>query len=99
MTAVLCLLLLQGALGAVDTIWHHELGAALPSRPGARRELALHAARELIYGAVFLGLAGFAWRGALAVLLAALLGAELVITLTDFLEEDRTRRLPPSERV
>jgi len=99
MTAVLWLLLVQGALGAVDTFWHHELEAGLPSRPGARRELALHAARELIYGLVFLGLAAFAWRGAFALVLAGLLGAELIITLADFLEEDRTRRLPPSERV
>lgn len=99
MTLLLILLLIQGALGAIDTLVHHELAAALPSRPGARFELALHGAREAIYGAVFLGLAWFAWTGAFAVGLAVLMAVEVVITLTDFVEEDRTRRLPPSERV
>ena len=99
MTLVLILMLIQGALGALDTLAHHELAAALPSRPGARFELALHAVREAIYGAIFLGLAWFAWQGAFAAGLAGLMLVEVAVTLTDFVEEDRTRRLPPSERV
>lgn len=99
MTPLLILFLIQGGLGAVDTLAHHELSAALPGRPGARRELALHAAREAIYAEVFLGLAWFEWRGAWAIGLMALMLGEVGITLADFIEEDRTRRLPPSERV
>ncbi|HWE44470.1 MAG TPA: TIGR01777 family oxidoreductase [Caulobacteraceae bacterium] len=99
MTLVLILLLIQGALGALDTIWHHELEVALPSNPGARKELALHAARSNIYGVVFIVFGALRPGGVLAVALAALLAAELFITLEDFLVEDRTRRLPPSERV
>ena len=98
MTAVLVLLLVQGAMGALDTLWHHELGG-LPTRPSARREIGLHAAREAIYAVVFLSLAWVAWQGAFAVLLAGLLLVEVGITLTDFVEEDRTRRLAASERV
>lgn len=64
-----------------------------------RRAASLHAAREAICGVVFFGLAWFEWRGAFAAVLAALLLIELGITLADFLEEDRTRRLPPFERV
>ncbi|WP_255590798.1 MULTISPECIES: hypothetical protein [unclassified Acidovorax] len=64
-----------------------------------RRAASLHAAREAICGVVFVGLAWFEWRGAFAAVLAALLLVELGITLADFLEEDRTRRLPPFERV
>ncbi|HEX3920036.1 MAG TPA: TIGR01777 family oxidoreductase [Caulobacteraceae bacterium] len=99
MTPLLLLMLAQAALGGTDNLIHHELEAALPSRPGARLELQLHAAREAIYGTLFLGLAWLEWRGAFALLLAALMATEVAITLKDFLVEDRTRRLPPFERV
>lgn len=99
MTLVFTILAVQVLLGAFDNFWHHELGARLPRQAPARRELALHAAREAIYALVFIGLARFEWHGALAWLLGALLLAEIAITLADFLEEDRTRRLPPFERV
>lgn len=99
MNFVFLLLSIQAVMGALDNLWHHELAAKLPQRTSARHELALHAAREFIYGVVFIGLAWFEWRGAFAGLLAALLLVELVITLADFLEEDRTRCLPPFERV
>ncbi len=99
MQAVFILLSLQSVLGAFDNLWHHEWQARLPQRVSARRELALHAAREALYGVVFLGLAWFEWRGAMAGVLALILAAEVLITLADFLEEDRTRRLPPLERL
>jgi len=92
------LLICQALLGAFDNLWHHEWAARLPQRRGARRELALHAAREALYGALFLGLGWFAWHGAWALLVAVVLAVEIVITLCDFLEEDRTRTLPPFER-
>jgi len=98
MTAVFTILSIQALLGAFDNLWHHELAAQLPRRASARRELALHALREAIYGVVFLGLAWLRWQGWCALVLAALLLLELAITLADFLEEDRTRRLPPFER-
>jgi uncharacterized protein len=98
MTTIFTILFVQALLGAFDNLWHHELEAKLPQRPTARRELALHAARELIYGTLFIGLAWFEWRGAWAAWLGALLLAEVGITLADFLEEDCTRRLPPLER-
>jgi len=98
MTAIFTLLSFQALLGAFDNLWHHELAARLPQRVSARRELALHAVREALYGLVFIGLGRFEWHGGLAWVLAALLGIEGVVTLADFLEEDRTRRLPPFER-
>ena len=99
MNLVFTLLTLQALLGAFDNLWHHEWEAKLPQRVSARRELALHAAREAIYGMVFLGIAWFEWHGAWAALLASMLLVEVGITLADFLEEDRTRKLPPFERV
>jgi uncharacterized protein (TIGR01777 family) len=99
MNTVFILLSVQALMGAFDNLWHHELQARLPQRRSARRELTLHAAREAIYGVVFIGLGWFEWRGGFAIALAALLALELAITLADFLEEDRTRRLPPFERV
>ena len=99
MNTIFFLLSVQAVMGAFDNLWHHELQAKLPQRISARYELALHAAREAIYGIVFIGLAWFEWRGAFAALLAAMLLTELGITLADFLEEDRTRKLPPFERV
>ena len=99
MNAVFIILAVQALLGGFDNLWHHELHAKLPQRASARRELSLHAAREGIYGVVFLGLAWTEWHGALALLLGALLAVEVLITLADFLEEDRSRRLAPFERV
>jgi len=98
MTTVLILLLIQGAMGALDTLWHHELGG-LPGRTSARFEIGLHGLREAIYAVVFLTLGWVAWNGALAFVLAGLFLVEVGITLTDFVEEDRTRRLAPTERV
>jgi len=92
------ILICQALLGAFDNLWHHEWQARLPQQRGARRELALHAAREALYGALFLGLAWWAWHGLFAVAVAVVLAVEVVITLADFLEEDRTRQLPPFER-
>lgn len=99
MTTLFLLLSVQALMGAFDNLWHHELQARLPQRAAARHELSLHAAREAIYGIVFIGLGWFEWRGAFAAVLAGLLAAEVVITLADFLEEDRTRALPPFERL
>lgn len=99
MNTIFFLLSVQAVMGAFDNLWHHELEAKLPQRISARYELALHAAREAIYGVVFIGLAWFEWRGAWAAVLAAMLLTEVGITLADFLEEDRTRKLPAFERL
>ncbi|MRW90880.1 TIGR01777 family protein [Duganella sp. FT80W] len=89
----------QGCLGAFDTLYHHELTEALPSRPTARRELAIHAVRATIYSALFIGLAGWSFQGGWALLLLLVFGVEIVLTLWDFVVEDRTRLLPATERV
>jgi uncharacterized protein (TIGR01777 family) len=99
MNAVFSVLFAQALLGAFDNLWHHELGARLPQRASARLELRLHAAREAIYGALFLGLAWLEFHGAWVLLPATLLAVEVAITIADFLEEDRSRKLPPLERV
>ena len=59
MNTIFFLLSVQAVMGAFDNLWHHELEAKLPQRISARYELALHAAREAIYGIVFIGLAWF----------------------------------------
>jgi uncharacterized protein (TIGR01777 family) len=99
MNTLFVLLSVQAVMGAFDNLWHHELQARLPQRPSARRELALHAIREAVYGVIFIGLAWWHWHGGFAMLLAGLLAVEVVVTLADFLEEDRSRNLPPFERV
>ncbi|MFM9862166.1 MAG: TIGR01777 family oxidoreductase [Micropepsaceae bacterium] len=95
----LLILAAQTILGAVDNVLHHEITERLPSKPSARRELMLHSAREGIYAILFLV---FAWAqpaGIFAAAVLALMLTEVAITIADFLEEDRTRRLPPFERV
>jgi hypothetical protein len=99
MSAALYLLLAQGLLGAFDTLWYHEYRLRLPRKATAKTELRLHAARDFAYTVVFGTLGWIAWQGAWAALFAAILLAEIVITLWDFVEEDRTRRLPAGERV
>jgi hypothetical protein len=99
MTTALALLVVQGFLGAFDTLWYHEFRQHLPRRPLASLELRLHAARDFAYAVLFGSLAWVAWHGWLAWLLAGLLAVEIVITLWDFIEEDLRRPLPPGERV
>ena len=104
MTAALCLLLVQGTLGAFDTLYFHEWRARLPAgRAQSRSELLLHAARDAIYALLFGTLGWVAWRGAWAWVLLALVASEIVITLVDFAIEDRVRRplggVFPGERV
>lgn len=99
MNTVLGLLTIQGLLGAFDTLWHHEHECDLPHQPGARKELSLHATRELLYAVIFSSAAWLRWDGPWAFAFIGILAAEIVITLADFVEEDRSRRLPPMERV
>jgi hypothetical protein len=73
--------------------------SAWRGRPSQRNELRLHGARNLFYAATFFTLGWFEAHGWWAILLIAVLVAELIITLIDFVEEDLTRKLPPSERV
>ena len=93
------LVAIQIAMGGFDVLFHHEITERLAWRPNAARELRLHALRNAFYVLLF---AAFAWlrpTGWLAVSLVALMLAEIVITLADFVEEDMTRKLPASERV
>ena len=93
------ILLVQMMMGAFDTFYHHEFTLRLAWRPQQGGELRLHGVRNLAYAAVFAGLGWSQPQGAVAIGLILLIVAELMITLWDFVEEDRTRALPASERV
>lgn len=88
----------QVVMGAFDTLYHHEGTERLAWRPSQGLELTLHGIRNLAYP-FFLSLGWLVPQGAWAIGLIALLLAELLITLWDFVEEDRTRDLPATERV
>jgi hypothetical protein len=93
MSIVLWILAVHGLIGAFDTLYYHEWRARLPARPSeVRAELWLHAARDYVYAVIFATLPWVAWYGVWALALAALLGAEIVITLQDFAIEARARR-------
>ncbi|QDQ26521.1 TIGR01777 family protein [Chitinimonas arctica] len=96
---VLNLLLLQGLMGAFDTLYHHELTEGLPRRIGARTELSIHAVRAMLYGLVFAGMAWFEFHGYWTLAIAALVLVEIGLTLWDFVQEDASRKLPATERV
>jgi hypothetical protein len=99
MNAAIFFLLAQGTLGAFDTLWYHEYKLRLPHAFSARSELRLHAARDFAYALIFASLAWVEWQGVLAWLFIGILIFEIVVTLWDFVEEDRTRTLPPGERI
>jgi uncharacterized protein len=99
MIPALYVLMLLGALGALDTLYYHEWKLRLPSTPAAGPELRLHASRDFAYTFVFGSLAWATWNGLWVWPLAAVLAYEVVVTLKDFIEEDHTRRLPAGERV
>jgi uncharacterized protein (TIGR01777 family) len=89
----------QMLMGAFDTVYHHEATERLAWRPGQQVELTLHGVRNLLYAVLFAVLGWSEPRGGWAAGLLLLLLVELGITLWDFVEEDRTRSLPASERV
>ena len=93
------LIFIQVAMGGFDTIVHHETTERLAWRPSQQHELRLHGVRNLIYGLLFVTLGWFEVHGLWAIAVIVLLAAELLITLWDFVEEDLTRKLPPSERI
>ncbi len=93
------LVALQVAMGAFDTLYHHELTERLAWRPSQRQELVLHSIRNFFYAALFLVLGWLEVFGLLAIMVIAVLAAEVVITLMDFVEEDLSRKLPASERI
>jgi uncharacterized protein (TIGR01777 family) len=99
MNLLFTLITAQAAMGAFDNLWHHEIVERLPAKRAAARETGLHALRELLYAFIFFALAWYEWRGAWALVLAAVIVAEIPITLIDFVVEDCTRRLAALERV
>ena len=104
MATALYLFAFQGMLGGFDTLYYHEWRARLPGGvPGTTPELLLHGGRDLIYAVLFGALPVVHFEGLWAWVLAALLLAEIVITLTDFVVEDTVRKplggVFPGERV
>lgn len=91
MTEALWLLAALGLVGAFDTLWFHEWRGRLVAQPSMRPELRLHVARDVVYVVLFGTLPLVSWRGWWVLALAALLLAEIVITLADFVTEDRVR--------
>ena len=93
MTVALWLLAIQGAIGAFDTLYYHEWRARLPAiGTQSASELKLHAARDFFYAVLFGTLPWLAWHGGWALLLAGVLIAEIILTLTDFVVEITVRK-------
>jgi uncharacterized protein (TIGR01777 family) len=93
------LITIQIAMGAFDTFYHHEMTERLAWRPSQRHELQLHGVRNMLYALLFLTLGWLEVHGVWAMIVIAVLVAEVVITLMDFVEEDISRKLPASERI
>jgi hypothetical protein len=90
---VLWLLAIQGAIGAFDTVYYHEWRARLPARSRiVASELRLHAVRDVLYAVIFGTLPWLAWEGWWVAVLVAILAAEIVLTMTDFVTEARVRK-------
>ena len=99
MKIVIYVLIFQALLGGFDVIWNHEWKENLPGKLTARLEQKIHGLRELLYAVIFVGLAWYSWHGFWAWVLFCLLVVEIVLTAWDFVVEDKTRTLSPSERV
>jgi len=99
METVIYLLIFQGFLGGYDVLWNHEWKEKLPTKPSAALEQKIHGVRELFYAVVFLGLAWLSWHGIWAWIFFGLIVIEVVLTAWDFVTEDKTRTLSPTERV
>ena len=85
MQTALVIMMLQGLLGAWDTLYYHELVCRLPAHARVvAGELRLHALRDLVYGVLFLSLPFLTWQGMLAGALVGLIALEVCITIQDF---------------
>ncbi len=93
MEIVLLLLSAQGIIGAFDTAYYHEWKARLPARgKTAAPELMLHAGRDFFYAIIFGTIPFVLWQGWWVAVLAAVLIAEIVLTLWDFIVEIYVRK-------
>jgi hypothetical protein len=93
MKTALYLLGFQGLIGAFDTLFYHEWKAQLPARGRrAAPELALHAARDFLYGVLFCTLPWLAWKGTWTIVLLGVITAEIILTLWDFVVEITVRK-------
>jgi hypothetical protein len=104
MIPTLRLFLVLACLGAFDTLYYHEWRARLPAMGRlAGSELRLHALRDFIYAIMFGTLPWMVWAGGYVIPLVALLVAEIILTLWDFVVEDWIRKplggVYPGERV
>ena len=104
MTPVLTLLCVNAVLGAWDTLWYHEYRGRLTAKLAhTRPELRLHAARDAVYVVLYGCLAWWQPTGLIVGIVGALLATEIVITLADFVVEDRDRPaiggIAPGERI
>lgn len=103
MRNALWLLTALGVVGAFDTLWFHEWRGRLVARPEMRPELRLHVARDALYVVIFGSLPFVAWHGLWTAVFTAILIAEIVITMLDFITEDKVRRgvggVFPGERI
>ncbi len=94
MTIALWLMALQGVIGAFDTLYYHEWRARLPARGRqAASELKLHAGRDYLYAVIFGTLPWIAWQGLWVLALVAVLVAEIILTLSDFVAEIAVREV------
>ena len=93
------LIAIQIVMGVFDTFYHHEFTERLAWRRSQRFELRLHGFRNMLYAVLFLVLGWLEVHGLFALVVITVLVAEIVITLMDFVEEDLSRKLPPSERI
>jgi hypothetical protein len=104
MLTVLWLLAALGTLGAIDTIWYHEMKVRLPSMGvQAATELRLHAYRDFVYSMLFVALPWAAWQGFWSIPVFMLLVLDIVLAIADGEAEDEVRKsvggLPRGERV
>src|SRR5260370_4352630 len=93
MATALWLLAVQGVIGAFDTLYYHEWRARLPARGiQAAAELRLHALRDFLYAVIFGTLPWLAWQGYWVIPLVAVLVAEIILTMADFVVEIVVRK-------
>ncbi len=92
-------LILHGLIGGFDVVWNHELKERLPAQRWAAREQRLHSMREVLFAALFIGLAWWEWRGAFAWCVALVLATEFAVTARDAVLEVRTRVLSVAEQL
>ena len=98
MDIVIFLLISQGLLFGLDLVMNHDLEGRFSFAPENLPQRRIHGVHELLYAAVYIGIAWYAWYGIFSVCMGFMLLIGIFLTIRNFIT-DSTRHISLTEHV